>query len=151
VATHKVSAWIPEYCLGHENWQRKVVVAPCHGDVEVTILNNKLTLRMDQRSDDFPIGHPSNMIQYSALTLALAHVTGYEPYMFIHAPHNAQIYERHMGDVEKILDRPSHTFPTMRLTDEGKKLTSIFDFRAKHFELSDYVSESAMELEDAVI
>src|SRR3989344_2557012 len=65
IATHKVTTWIPAYCLEHESLKRQVVVAPCHGDVEVTILDCKLTLRMDQRSADFPIGVPSNMIQYA--------------------------------------------------------------------------------------
>lgn len=151
LATHKVTTWIPSYCLAHNEHRRQVVVAPCHGDVEVTIIGDKLTLRMDQRSDDFPIGHPSNMIQYAALTLAIAHVTGYEPYMFIHAPHNAQIYERHLNNVDELLKRQSHVFPTMQLTEEGKRITNIFDFRAKHFELSEYTAEPAMTLRDAVI
>ena len=151
LATHKVTTWIPQLCLQHRGLKRQVVVAPCHGDVEVKILQGKLTLRMDQRSDDFPIGHPSNMIQYAALTLAIAHVTGYEPYCFIHSPHDAQIYERHMEEVEEILGRESHRLPTMRLTEEGKKLTDIFDFRAKHFELSEYEAGPAMQLKGAVV
>jgi thymidylate synthase len=151
IRTHKITTWIPQYCLQHKQLQRKVVVAPCHGDIQITILNNKLTLRMDQRSADFPIGIPSNMIQYAALTIAIAHVTGFEPYMFVHAPHDCQIYQPHLADVENILNRESMIFPTMHLTEEGKSLTNIFDFRAKHFELRDYMSHPAMTLADAVI
>jgi thymidylate synthase len=151
IRTHRVTTWIPEYTLQHDDLVRQVVVAPCHGDIQVTILNGKLTLRMVQRSADFPIGIPSNMIQYAAFTLALASVTGYEPDTFIHATNDSQIYERHMNDVDELLRRRSMIFPSMHLTDEGKELTNIFDFRPHHFELRDYVSHPAMKLADAVI
>lgn len=149
--THRITSWIPQYCLQHDKLQRKVVVAPCHGDIQITIINEKLTLRMDQRSADFPIGVPSNMIQYAALTLALASITGYKPETFIYSCHDSQIYERHFDDVDEILKRESMIFPNMYLTEEGKKLTSIFDFRAKHFDLRDYNAQQAMTLADAVV
>ena len=93
VRTHVVTPWIPQYVLQHTGLQRKVVVAPCHGWIQITILDGKLTLRMDQRSGDFPIEVPSNIIQYAALTIMLGHVTGYEPHSYIHSVHDAQIYE----------------------------------------------------------
>lgn len=151
IRTHKVTTWIPQYCLQHSGLQRKVVVAPCHGDIQVTILEGKLTLQMDQRSADVPIGVPSNMIQYAAFTLALASVTGYEAQTFIHSLHDAQIYERHMGDVDELLRRRSLVFPSMHLTDEGKEIKNIFDFRPNHFELRDYFAQPAMTLADAVV
>jgi thymidylate synthase len=149
--THKITSWIPQYCLQHDELQRKVVVAPCHGDIQITILNGKLTLRMDQRSADFPIGVPSNTIQYAALTLAIAHLTGTEPHLFIHACHDSQIYLGHQADVEELLKRESRPFPTLRLTEEGKRLTSLFEFRAEHFELDDYDPHPAMTLAAAVV
>lgn len=157
--THKITSWIPQYCLQYEGTaedpedklQRKVVVAPCHGDIQLTVLNGKLILRMDQRSADFPIGVPSNTIQYAALTLAIAHLTHLEPYLFIHDCHDAQIYTVHDEDVDAILARKARPFPTVRLTDEGKGLTSLFDFRSKHFEISDYNPHPAMKLAGAVV
>jgi thymidylate synthase len=149
--THVVKNWQPHLCLQHEDRQRKVVVAPCHGDIQITILDNDLTLRMTQRSADFPIGIPSNMIQYAALTLVIAHLTGFNPYMFIHTTNDSQIYERHLADVDEIVGRKSSIFPEMYLTAQGEKLTNIFDFRADHFELRNYISEPSMKLDDAVI
>lgn len=151
IRTHKISSWIPQYCLQHDELQRKVVVAPCHGDIQITVINGKLSLRMDQRSADFPIGVPSNTIQYAALTLAIAHLSGNEPHLFIHATHDSQIYEGHMDDVEVLLARKTGPFPTMHITEEGKGLTRLFDFRERHFELRDYNPEPAMTLADAVV
>ncbi len=144
VRTHVISPWIPQYALGNKEQQRKVVVAPCHGWIQITIIDGKLTLRMDQRSADFPIGVPSNIIQYAALTMMIAHVTGYEPYMYIHAAHDAQIYEDQVDFVKEIISRNTRPFPTMHLTDEGKKVTNLFDFRPDHFVLSDYNPHSAI-------
>lgn len=141
VVTHKVTTWLPHYVLGQH---RKVVVAPCHGDVEVTVVNGKLTLRMDQRSADFPIGVPSNIIQYAALTIMIAHVLGYEPYMYIHQTHNSHIYEDQIENSREIVRRKTHRFPALYLTPEGEAVQDLFDFRPDHFELREYVSEPAM-------
>ena len=37
-----------------------------------------------------------------------------------------------------MLERPARRLPTVRLTGVGEKVTDIHDFRAEHFELSDY-------------
>lgn len=142
--THIIDPWIPQYCLGHSEHKRKVVVAPCHGWIHITIINGKLTLRMNQRSADFVIGVPSNIIQYAALTIMIAHVTGYEPYMYIHAPQDSQIYENQKEAVETMLSRRQTVFPTLLLTKEGEKVNNLFDFRPEHFELSDYYPHPAI-------
>ncbi|OGG39552.1 thymidylate synthase [Candidatus Jorgensenbacteria bacterium GWC1_48_12] len=140
--THRVTPWIPYYCLQHDDLQRKVVVAPCHGDVQVTILDGKMFMRMDQRSGDVPIGVPSNMIQYAALLLMLAQVTGYEPHTFTHSIHDGQIYEDQVEKVKEIIAREPRPFPTLRITDPSIK--DIFAFRPEHFELTDYDPLPAM-------
>lgn len=143
LSTHKVSPWIPFWTLQHEDLRRKVVVAPCHGDIQVTILEGKLTLRMDQRSADVPIGVPSNILQWAAFTLMLAQVTGYEPYMYIHSLHDAQIYENQFDRMKELVGRKPLRFPTVRINDPT--ITDIFAFRAEHFELSDYNPHPAMQ------
>ncbi|MBI4119175.1 MAG: thymidylate synthase [Parcubacteria group bacterium] len=140
--THRVTPWIPKYCLQHSELQRKVVVAPCHGDVQVTILDGKMFLRMDQRSGDVPIGIPSNMIQYAALLLMLAQVTGYEPHTIIHSIHDAQIYEDQVPYIKRLIRRRPNPFPTLRIMDT--KIDDLFAFRPEHFELTDYNPHPAM-------
>lgn len=143
--THRITPWLPHYCLQHEGLVRKVVVAPCHGDLLVTIIDGQLTLQMVQRSGDWPIGVPSNLIQYAALTIMIAHVTGFEPRTFIHVPQDAQIYTDQIPWVEEIIRRKPKPFPTLHLTEEGKQVTNLFDFRPDHFELRGYDPHPAIK------
>lgn len=140
--THKATPWIPYYCLQHSGLQRKVVVAPCHGDIQITILEGNMFLRMDQRSGDMPVGVPSNMIQYAALLLMLAQVTGYKPHTFIHSIHDAQIYEDQVDSAKEIIGRKPIPFPTLQITDPS--IDDLFAFRPHHFELTDYYPHPAM-------
>jgi len=136
--THFVTPWIPQYIVRGKGKHQKVTIAPCHGWVHVRIINNKLSLHMFQRSGDVPIGVPSNMAQYAALALMLGHLTGYEPYEYVHTISDAHIYEDQMEHVEMMFDRQPRRFPTVKLTAAGKIIKDIHDFRGEHFELSDY-------------
>ncbi len=133
--THFISPWIPQYTIRGKGKQQKVVVAPCHGWIHIRILDNKLTLHMMQRSGDVPIGVPSNMVQYGALTLALAHITGTEPYEYIHSISDAHIYVNQIDAVKTMIDREPKAFPTMTINTDKK---DIFDFRKDDFTLTDY-------------
>jgi thymidylate synthase len=133
--THFISPWIPQYTIRGKGKQQKVVVAPCHGWIHIRILDNKLTLHMMQRSGDVPIGVPSNMVQYGALTLALAHITGTEPYEYIHSISDAHIYVNQIDAVKTMIDREPKAFPTITINTDKK---DIFDFRKDDFTLTDY-------------
>lgn len=136
--THFISPWIPQYTIRGKGKQQKVVVCPCHGWIHILIQDGKLTLHMFQRSGDIPIGVPSNMVQYSALTLLIAHLTGYEAYEYVHTISDAHIYVDQVEAVEEMLRREPRPLPFLRLTAAAKKKTSIFDFRYDDFELVDY-------------
>lgn len=136
--THFVTPWVPQYIVRGEGKEQKVTIAPCHGWVHVRVLNNKLHLHMYQRSGDVPIGVPSNMVQYSALLLMLSHLTGYEPAEYVHTISDAHIYEDQIDHIKELIEREPRKLPTVNLTEEGKRITDIHDFRGEHFELSDY-------------
>lgn len=133
--THFISPWIPQYTIRGKGKQQKVVVAPCHGWLHFRILDNKLTLHMMQRSGDVPIGVPSNMAQYGALTMMLAQVLDVEPYEYIHTISDAHIYVDQVDAVKQMLAREPRPLPTMKLTNPTKDL---FAFRKDDFELSNY-------------
>jgi len=133
--THFVTPWIPQYTGRGKGKQQKVVVCPCHGWLNIRIIEGKLTLHMMQRSGDTPIGVPSNIIQYAALTLALAHVTNTVPYKYVHSISDAHIFVDQIPAVEKMIERESRPFPTMKINTDKKDL---FEFRKEDFELSDY-------------
>lgn len=133
--THMITPFIPQYIVRGKDKTQKVVVVPCHGLIHVRIIDKKLTLTMVQRSGDVPIGVPSNMIQYAALTLALAHVTGYQPYQYVHTILDAHIYEDQVSLVKELISQRPKKFPTVRITNPPN---NIFSFRKENFALWDY-------------
>ncbi|MEK7510855.1 MAG: thymidylate synthase [Patescibacteria group bacterium] len=139
--THFISPWIPQYIIRGTGKQQKVVVAPCHGWIHLRIIDNKLTLHMFQRSADFPVGVPSNMIQYTALLMMLAHATKTIPYEFVHSFSDAHIYVDQIDNVKELLTREPRSFPTVEMTTPHD---DIFDFRREDFTLSDYDPHPSM-------
>ncbi len=133
--THFISPWIPQYTVRLKGRVQKVVVCPCHGWLNFRIFGNKLTVHMTQRSGDVPVGVPSNMVQYAALTMMVAQVLDLEPYEYIHSLSDAHIFVDQVESVEKMLAREPLPFPTVKITNPTKDL---FAFRYTDFELSDY-------------
>jgi thymidylate synthase len=138
--THFVSPWIPQYQVRGEGKLPRTTIAPCHGWVHVRVLDGGLHLHMFQRSGDVPVGVPSNMVQYAALALILEQLTGYPAVAYYHTISDAHIYLDQVPAVERMLspEREPRPLPTVRLTDAGRRVSDIHDFRAEHFELSDY-------------
>ncbi len=137
LSTHCVTSWIPFGALQHSGLQRKVVVAPCHGNfIKFTIIDGKLTLQHVQRSADMPVGVVSNIIQYAALLLMVAQVLGVKPHRYVHYFLDAQIYENQLEKVEELLGREPQAFPTMRIIDPS--VNDILAFRPEHFAIEDY-------------
>ena len=136
--THFITPWIPQYIVRGKGKNQKVTLAPCHGWVHVRVINRKIHLHMFQRSGDVPIGVPSNMVQYAALTIMISQLTGYEADEFVHTISDAHIYEDQIEHLKPMLKRLPKPFPTVKLSSEGKKIKDIHDFRGHHFELSDY-------------
>lgn len=135
-STHCVTSWIPFGTLQHSGLHRKVVVAPCHGNfLKFTIINNKMTLQHVQRSADMPVGVVSNIVQYSALLLAVANTVGVEPHRYVHYFLDAQIYENQIEKVQELLKREPFAFPTLKTSDS---ITDILTFRPEDYTLEDY-------------
>jgi thymidylate synthase len=133
--THFVTPWIPQYIYRVDGRQQKVVVCPCHGWMHFRVVGDQLSLHMFQRSGDLPVGVPSNLIQYSALLLAVAHVTGLKPYEYIHTISDAHIYLDQLDHVKEMLGREPRPLPQIKLVNPPD---DIFAFRPEHFELVDY-------------
>ncbi len=133
--THFITPWVPQYTIRGTGKQQKVVVCPCHGWVHIRVINNKLTLHMFQRSGDVPVGVPSNMVQYAALTMMIAQATGTIPYEFVHSFSDAHIFVDQIPAVEEMLKREPLPFPVMKLNTDK---TDLFSFRKDDFVLSEY-------------
>lgn len=136
--THLVNPWYGAWLARDSGRINKATIAPCHGWVQVRIINGRLHLHMKQRSGDVPVGVPSNMVQYSALLMMLTQLTGYQPGSYIHYIVDAHIYTDQVQAAQEMVARSSASLPTVRLTSAGQKVVDIHDFRAEHFELTDY-------------
>lgn len=148
--THFVSPWIPQYQTRGAGKQPKTTIAPCHGWVHVRVLNGRLHLNMFQRSGDVPVGVPANMVQYAALLLMLEQVTDFAAGVYYHTISDAHIYADQLPQVEQMLTREPLRLPTVRLTERGRQVTDIHDFRTEHFELSDYQPHPFLKMPVAV-
>jgi thymidylate synthase len=108
------------------------------------VINERLHLHMFQRSGDVPVGVPANMVQYAALTLMLEQLTGFVAGVYYHTISDAHIYQDQDDKVGRLVQREPRRLPTVHLTAAGRAVTRIHDFRAEHFELSDYDPHPAL-------
>jgi len=143
--THFVSPWIPQYQVRGTGKTPMTTIAPCHGWVHVRVLAGGLHLHMFQRSGDVPVGVPANMIQYAALLLMLEQLTGIPAVAYYHTISDAHVYENQRDAVAAMVGREPRRLPTVQLTEVGRKVTDIHEFRAEHFELSDYEPHPAIK------
>lgn len=140
--THLISPWKPYYTARGPN--RKVIVAPCHGWLHFRVINGRLDMEMHQRSADFPIGVPSNMVQYAALLLMVSRTTGIPPGRYIHSFADAHIYENQLGSAQELVSRPPLPLPVVQLREDAGE--NLFAFRATDFVLSEYEAHAAMKV-----
>lgn len=139
--TLRVTNWIPQYIPRGKGRQQKVVVVPCHGDfhVHINTRTREMTLVHVQRSGDSPVGLVFNLIQYGALLLMLAQVTGYVPKELIYFVDDGHIFLKQMDAIERLLTTKPMPLPTVTVDPEVKDL---FAFRPGHFHVNDYYPQN---------
>lgn len=142
--THRVSNLYPPETIGPRG-TRKVVVAPCHGDLHFLLdpETKELVVHHVQRSGDLSVGCFFNMIQYTALGMMIAQILGYTFDELVYTFSDVHVYEVQYPFVEELISREPFPFGKI-LLKEG--IDNIFDFRAKHFTLSEYVSHPKMTI-----
>ena len=83
-------------------------LAPCAFLTMWNVRGKYLDMSMIQRSGDMLTASGAGgikEIQYAALLMMIAKVTGYEPGVFTHFVANEQIYDRHMDNAQEMLRR----------------------------------------------
>ena len=81
----------------------EMALYPCAYSMTFNVAGNKLNAILNQRSQDFLAANNWNVVQYAALTLMLAQVTGFEAGEFIHVIADAHIYDRHVPVIEELI------------------------------------------------
>jgi thymidylate synthase len=120
---------------------------PCHYCFHVDIDDEgRMSLLLNQRSCDFPVGVPANIQFYSALCYMLAQQTGYKPYRFIHHAEDAHIYVNQIEQVEEYLSREQIESPTLEL----KPADDMFSYTMDHFVINNYHPHPAIKVPVAV-
>ena len=101
-------------------------------------------MSMIQRSGDMLTASGAggiNEIQYAALLMMIARVTGYEPGVFTHFVANEQIYDRHMDNAQEMLRRAEVMADDTQkpvLVLHKEKGCRFEDITIEDFEMADY-------------
>jgi thymidylate synthase len=132
-----LSAWNPQFLYAMAKPGDALSFPLCHILFHFNVSGNKLSCQLYQRSADMFLGVPFNIASYSALTLIVAKICGYEPGEFVHTLGDAHIYEDHLEQVKEQVTRDPLKFPTLKLSDDIKDLES---FRPEMVTLEGYES-----------
>lgn len=136
--TMRVTNWrTPELLLNPDPKIRRTVVAPCHGEHQLFLNQEKkeLVISYKQRAADLGSGVSGNMTHAAGLGLMYAKVLGYKLVEVIHVLDDAHIYSRQYEQVMQLINTLDGKLPTVTLDDS---VTDMFAFRKEHFHLSDY-------------
>jgi thymidylate synthase len=126
---------------------------PCHYSFQVMCqpVGKRYVFRIiwDQRSTDFFLGTPVNMMFYTLLGHVLEALTGYKCIEVSGELKNVHIYDNQMDVVKEQLDRPVDTYGESKLVLDKSKFkifiqnpTSLnFDYVIKSLSLSDFKLE----------
>jgi thymidylate synthase len=137
-----VSTWHFAYCVNNEN--RRVVVAPCHGDLLQWIIDTDqqtISLRHVQRSFDSLVGGVGNIAQYAALLLCSAKILGYRAHKLIYKVLDPHYYSIQLEELKEILSREPRPFPKVWLDAD---IASVKEMRPEHFRIEEYHPHPAM-------
>lgn len=109
---------------------------PCAFMTMWSVRNGKLDMTLIQRSSDFPVAGHINETQYVALQMMIAKAVGLEVGKFTHYIENVHIYDRHLKQVQEMLNRtPSDKTPKLVLNTDK---TDFYSFTIDDFEVVDY-------------
>jgi len=114
---------------------KMMALPPCHVLFQWYVSSTGgLSLQLYQRSGDFFLGVPFNIMSYSLLVHMVASITGTRPDKFIHIIGDSHIYSDHIDAIKEQLTRVPNEFPTVNIS----KKSSIDDFKLDDFEIVGY-------------
>ena len=127
------------------------VLYPCHSliiqfYVNKTKSNNKLSIKMYQRSADLFLGLPFNIASTSLLLYIVAKLVGMEPDNVHISLGDCHIYDVHINQVKEQVKRQPMKFPKM-VIPEFKSLEDVEQSNYKDFLLQDYNSHPSIKAE----
>ena len=108
---------------------------PCAYSMTFNVMGDKLNAILNQRSQDVLAAGNWNVVQYSALLMMIAQVTGFKPGELVHVISDAHIYDRHIPIIKELIKRETYPAPKVTLNPEVK---DFYEFTTKDFTIEDY-------------
>ena len=110
---------------------------PCAYSMTFNVTGDRLNAVLNQRSQDVLAANNWNVVQYSALLMMIAQVTGFKPGELVHVIADAHIYDRHIPIVKELIKRETYPAPKVTLNPDIK---DFYEFTVKDFTIEDYVT-----------
>lgn len=111
--------WIPETF-------DKGCLRPCAFEHIWSLVGNKLSLTVTQRSGDIPLGIPFNSFSFCFLLKLMAKITGNEPDKVYHKIINAHVYDDQVEPLQEQLTRtPLDIQPKLEISDWVNTLEDV--------------------------
>ncbi len=108
---------------------------PCAYSMTFNVTGKKLNAILNQRSQDTLVANNWNVVQYSALLMMFAQVSGLEAGELIHVISDMHIYDRHISLVKELLQREPKQAPKVTL---NKEIKNFYDFKVEDFIVEQY-------------
>ena len=110
---------------------------PCAYSVTFNVTGDKLNAILNQRSQDVLAAGNWNVVQYAALLMMIAQVSGFKPGELVHVISDCHIYDKHIPIVKELIQRETYPAPKVTLNPDVK---NFYDFKVEDFTIENYVT-----------
>jgi thymidylate synthase len=120
----------------------RMALPPCHCLFQFHVADGRLSCQLYQRSADIFLGVPFNIASYALMTQMVAHVTGLAPGEFIHTMGDAHLYNNHLDQADRQLEREPLALPRLELNPDVRDIFgfSYDDVRVVGYEAHPHIS-----------
>ena len=113
----------------------EMALYPCAYSMTFNVSGNVLNGILNQRSQDMLAANNWNVVQYSALLMMMAQVSGLVPGELVHVIADAHIYDRHVPIIEKMIQQEPLPAPKMMM---DPAIDDFYKFTRYSFTLENY-------------
>ena len=108
---------------------------PCAYSMTFNVTGSRLNAILNQRSQDILAANNWNVVQYAVLVHMMAQVSGLEAGELVHVTAAANIYDRHVPIIEKLLEKDERPAPKFSI---DTSVTDFYQFTRDSFSLEGY-------------
>ena len=113
----------------------EMALYPCAWSMTFNVSGDTLNAILNQRSQDMLTANGWNVMQYAALLMMFAQVSGLEAGELVHVIADCHIYDRHVDLVREMIEK--EPFPAPKVTLDPS-ITDFYQFTKDSFKVEDY-------------